>query len=101
MRSLKLFDESSVRHQFAGLQQLISAALANPVLADALVADPALALEQGLPDITLTREEYQLIVQVRDTTCFDHFAAYLYALVQDAILAQEHPTYNQQESHAS
>jgi uncharacterized membrane protein YhhN len=88
MYSVKLFDETSLRHQFSGLQQLISAALANPVLADALVADPAHALEQGLPEITLTHEEYLLITQVRDTTCFDHFAAYLYALVQDAILTE-------------
>lgn len=86
MSPLKLFDESFARQQFSGLQQLISAALANPALANALVADPERALEQGLPDITLTPTEYALVIQVRDTTCFDHFAAYLYALVQDTLL---------------
>lgn len=73
-----------VERSFPGLQCLISAALANPLLADTLLNDPVTALANLPSGVMLTREELDLVLQVRGVTSITNFAAYLYALMQDA-----------------
>lgn len=69
---------------FAGLQQLISFALAKPDFAEQLLADPSTAIRHLSPMIELSGEELALLRQVQGMTSLHNFAAYLHALIQDA-----------------
>lgn len=77
-------DQSTGR--FPGLQQLISAALANATFAETLLNDPARAFDHLPAGVTLTPEERILVMHVRGATNIANFAADLYALIQDGDL---------------
>ena len=79
-------DDQSAGSRFPGLQQLISAALANAAFAEALLNDPARAFEHLPAGVMLTPEEQTLVMRVRGATNIPNFAAQLYALTQDSDL---------------
>jgi hypothetical protein len=82
-------DDSTTKGNFPGLQRLISAALANRIFAEALLADPMRALEQLPIGVELTHEEQVLVTQVHGATNLANFAAYLCVLIQDTCLERK------------
>lgn len=84
MHVLSHDDQSTGR--FPGLQQLISAALANAAFGEILLNDSARAFDHLPAGVTLTPEERALVMQVRGAANIANFAADLYALIQDSDL---------------
>ena len=82
---------STRQTSFAGLQQLISFALANPEFAQRLLSNPSTAVGDLSAAILLSDEERCLLSQVQGMTSLHSFAGYLHALIQDAQLDPPEP----------
>lgn len=80
------YEHHREKQVYPGLEQLICAALADPMFADQLVNDPVSALDQAVWGIQLSAIEYELVVSTTAATDIHDFAARLYANVQ-----QRHP----------
>lgn len=81
-------DALSAGRRFPGLQRLISIALADTSFANAILADPAHAIQNMPAGVSLTSEERHLVSQVRGAPSLAHFAAYLDVLMRDALQEQ-------------